>query len=407
MEKHLSALSILCCLFFLPLSGQIPEEDILIGSFSNEQNGLLLSVRPVSSNTYEGFIEYQGERHPFSGSRLLGMLSGQYTFKGAQISFTLARIRGVYYLTSEGVSLEMMRSAKDPGSASPTGTGSAPSTSANPVPSAQGPVATNAPLATGPRIKDPYGSFNFQLPTGWRYTIPENSNVLVTHPSYQAQITLVPHNFASLKEIRENTSDIKDAESNTTLTATVLDYGNRGLFIRYEGSAQGQPLVIETIAMISPHGGGISIVGAALQQGFSREVSEAIKSVANSVQFIKTVDSPMVQQWKQRLIGKQLTYLYSNNGLADKVTIDLCSNGSFQYNSDGSYTSGGFAQFSYAGNDSKSGSWKIIATNTFPLLVLFFSGGAVSEYPIAARQASNEINLNGKRYFIRASSACK
>ncbi len=303
------------------------------------------------------------------------MLSGQYTFKGAQVSFTLARIRGVYYLTSEGVSLEMVRNAKDPGRTSPTATGSAPSTSSTtPAPSAQGPMAVNAPLATGPRINDPYGSFNFQLPTGWSHTIPENSNMLVTHPAYQAQISLVPHNFASLKEIRENTFDIKDAASNTNLTATVGDYGNRGLFIRYEGSAQGQPLVIETITMISPNGGGISVVGAALRPDFSGEVTGAIKSIANSLQFTQTADSPMVRQWKQRLTGKQLTYLYTNNGLADKIAIDLCPNGRFQYNSDGSYTSGGFAQFSYAGNDANSGSWKIVSTNSFPLLVLFFSG---------------------------------
>lgn len=407
MKKHTSAFFLLWCLFLFPLAGQSPEEDILVGSFSNQQNGLLLSVKLVSSNAYEGFIEYQGERHPFIGSRLLGMLSGQYIFRGAQISFTLARLRGVYYLTSEGVSLEMVRTAKDPESTSSVGTGSAPSASVTPTPSVQEPITINAPLATGPRIKDPYGSFNFQLATGWSHTIPENSNMLVTHPDYQAQISLVPHNFASLKEIRENTFDIEDAESNTTLTATVRDYGSRGLFVRYEGSAQGQPLVIETIAMISPHGGGISVVGAALRPDFSEEVGKAIKSIANSVQFTKIVDSPMVQQWKQRLTGKQLTYLYTNSGLADKVVIDLCPNGSFQYSSNGSYTSGGFAQFSYAGNDSRSGSWKIVAPNSFPLLVLFFGGGLVSEYPITARQAGNEINLNGKRYFIQASTTCK
>lgn len=406
--KKLLIVSLLFSWFFcLPLGGQSPQEDMLTGTFSNKQNGLLLSVKPAASNTYQGFMEYQGQRHPFTGNRLLGMLSGQYTYKGAQISFTLARITGVYYLTSEGVSLEMVRTAVDPVSSSTSGTGNTSGTSTPPTPVQEGPVSTNAPPATGVRIKDPYGSFNFQLPVGWTHTLPENSNILITHPSYKAQISLVPHNFSSLKEIRENTLDIQDAASNTALTATVRDYGNRGLFISYAGLAQGQNVVIETIAMISPYGGGISVVSAALASDYSREVGDALKSITNSVQFLKTVDPPIVQQWKQRLANKQLLYLYTSNGLSDKTAIDLCPNGRFYYNSDGSYTSGGYAQFSYAGNDSNSGSWKIIASNTTPVLVLFFQGGEVIQYPITARQAGNEVNLKGKRYFIQSSSACK
>ncbi|MEY4135031.1 MAG: hypothetical protein RL386_1381, partial [Bacteroidota bacterium] len=54
MKKHLFAIFLLNVLFYLQLTAQAPKEDILVGTFSNQQNGLLLSVKPISSNTYEG-----------------------------------------------------------------------------------------------------------------------------------------------------------------------------------------------------------------------------------------------------------------------------------------------------------------------------------------------------------------
>ncbi len=409
MKKYLFTVSLFSWLFYLPLTGQAPKEDILIGTFTNSQNGLLLSVKLVTSNTYEGFLEYQGKRHPFSGSRLLGMLSGEYTYEGAQISFTLARIMNIYYLTSDGVSLEMVRTAANPVSTAQAGIVNPPSNTPPPATIPQGPVSTNAPLATGTRINDPYGSFTFQLPASWSHTTPEGSNILIANQNYKAQISIVPHNYSSLTEIRQNTTDIRNAESGTALTAIVRDYGSRGLFIRYEGRVQDQELIMETVSMISPYGGGISVAGAALGPDYSREVADAVKSIANSIQFKKTIDTPVVQQWRQRLANKQLLYLYTGNGLSEKATIDLCTNGSFQYSSSDAFVSGGYFsdQLTYTGNNANSGSWKIISKNTFPVLMLFYKGGRVTEYSIAARQAGNEINLNGKRYFVQASSACK
>jgi hypothetical protein len=410
MKKHLFTISLLNVLFYLQLTAQAPKEDILVGTFSNQQNGLLLSVKPISSNTYEGFLEYQGKSYPFSGRRLLGMLSGEYAYEGAQISFTLARIMTVYYLTSDGVSLEMVRTNTAPANTAQAGTTpNPPNPQSPPTNVVQTPVPTNAPVATGPRINDPYGSFTFQLPAGWSQTEPEGPNILITNQNYKAQISIAQHNYSSLAEIRKNTLDIRDAGSNTDMKATIRDYGNSGLFIRYEGIAQGQAVIIETVALASPYGGGISIVGAGLKPDYAPEVGNAVKSIANSIQFKKTTDTPVVQQWRQRLVNKQLLYLYTGNGMSEKTTIDLCANGRFQYDSNDSYSSGGYFsdQLNYAGSNAESGSWKVISKNSFPVLMLFYGDGRVIEHSITARQAGNEINLSGRRYFLQASSMCE
>jgi len=400
MKKHFLNSLLLLWIACIPLYAQTSEEDFFIGTFSNQQNGLLLSVKLTAPKTYEGLIKYQGKEYPFNGTRILGILSGQYVFNGATVFFSLAKLQGTYYLTSEGVSLEMQRTSNAPSTSNQS-----PGT-ATQTPKIQENASTEAPVAAGTRIKDPYGTFSFQLPAGWAHTVPEGSGTLITNTRYKAQIGLVPHNYSSLAEIRANTFDINDPSSNTALTVNIQNYGTQGLFIRYQGRVQGQGLILETIVLISPGGGGLSITGSALQEDFVPEVSAAVKSIANSIAFVKTSEPALVQQWKQQLSNKQLLYLYTGNGLSDKITIDLCPNGRFKYQSDGSYTSGGYAQFSYAGTDANSGSWKVVSKNTLPVLVLFFNNGEVTEYTLANRSAGNEINLNGKRYFVRATEMC-
>jgi hypothetical protein len=129
--------------------------------------------------------------------------------------------------------------------------------------------------------------------------------------------------------------------------------------------------------------------------------------VANSVQFLKPVLAPVAVEWQQRIQGKQLLYLYTGNGFSEKASIDLCPSGAFYYTGDGSYKSGGYAQFSYAGQEANEGIWKVWVKNGQPVLVLFFNNNTIAEYALSKRQAGNEIGLNGKRYFIQGTASCR
>ncbi|MBK6947139.1 MAG: hypothetical protein IPH16_02815 [Haliscomenobacter sp.] len=301
---------------------------------------------------------------------------------------------GAYYVTSEGVSIDVERNSASPAAAAETKSTASVAQTSN-----------QAPGASGARVGDPSSGFSFQLPASWTQT-QENGSYIIKKAGLNAQIGLAPHNYSSLEEIRRNVFDIQDTESNTFLRATVSSYGANSLFIRYDGQAQGQPIVIEMVSMVSPHGGGVSVVGSGAHADYSTQITTAIKTIANSVQFQKPQVSPLAQQWKQRVSGKQLLFLQTSNGSSDKVTIDLCPTGRFEYYSNSSYMSGGFFQFSYAGQDANSGTWKIVARGTQPVLQLFFDSGTLQEYPLSARQAANEIGLNGQRYFIQPTSNC-
>lgn len=385
-------------LFCNPLSAQESKTDPFIGVFSNVQNGIVLSLDATSSGSYTGYLTYQGQQHPASGIKVLGVLTGEYTYRGNSVAFSLARIAGVYYLGSEGVTLEMQRNSEAP-------------RSADPVAGKQSPekvnISTVAATATGVRTKDPYGAYSFQAPApDWGQAM-ENGGFQLQKNGQNTALGIAPHVYASLEEIQKNAVGVEDAASNTSLKADVSAYGDNGLFIRFSGRVQGNAVAIETITLLSPHGGGVHVVSAALGQELPHANREALKSVANSVEFYKASVSPLVLEWQQRIQGKQLLYLYTGNGYSEKTTIDLCRSGTFYYAGDGSYTSGGYAQFSYVGQNANQGIWKVLTKNGQAVLVLFFNNNTIAEYALSKRPAANEIGLNGKRYFIQTAAACR
>ncbi|NJK83233.1 MAG: hypothetical protein HC912_04875 [Saprospiraceae bacterium] len=53
-------------------------------------------------------------------------------------------------------------------------------------------------------------------------------------------------------------------------------------------------------------------------------------------------ETSVSKQYKQRITGKRLLYLYTENGSSEKKYYDLCTNGTFYYYSNFSYLSGDF-----------------------------------------------------------------
>lgn len=94
--------------------------------------------------------------------------------------------------------------------------------------------------------------------------------------------------------------------------------------------------------------------------------------------------------------------------MSDKFSIDLCSNGQFVKKDNTSYLSQTYSDnFTYAGRSGDEGRWDIMTQGATPVLVLRANDGKVFQYPITLRQASNELGLNGMRYFVRASEICR
>ena len=399
---------------FQTLSGQSSSEDHYVGTFSNSQSGLVLSMDKAADGTYQGFFQLQGQQYSFSkGSKLLGMVNAEYQYNGQAFAFSLSRLVGDYYVTSEGVSIPVVKTANQPvaatkstGDASPSSK-SGTATSPTPASGAGTKATTTAPVATGARIADPTSGYSFQTPSAWK-SQEQGGGFLLSKVGSQVAMSVSPHEYKTLAEMRAQVLDANDPASNTYLKAQTQAYGSNGLFIRFDGTAQGKAVVIEMISLLSPNGGGVTIAATGVKDQYGADYTSLIKSVANSVQFSKPQTSSLAEQWKQKIKGKRLDYYYTGNGMADHYIIHICSEGTFVYKNDNSYSSNNaYTDFSYASAGADAGKWQVVAKGAQPTLILRFNDGRVWEYPMSPGKAGNEILLNGKRYFVQAGTMCQ
>lgn len=101
--------------------------------------------------------------------------------------------------------------------------------------------------------------------------------------------------------------------------------------------------------------------------------------------------------WEKRISGKQLLYLYNSSGFSDKTVLNLYSNKTFK----GSIERVSVSQLgSGSTRNSSNGIWK---TNKLPSgtwLVLTHQDGTSENFLLEQRPSGNEINMNGKRFFV-------
>jgi len=116
-------------------------------------------------------------------------------------------------------------------------------------------------------------------------------------------------------------------------------------------------------------------------------------------------DSPSVKKdanqpdalWEKRISGKKLIYLYNSSGFSDKTVINLYSNKTFE----GSLESVSVSQLgSGSTRNSSNGTWKINKLSNGTWLDLTNKDGSSESFLLEQRQVGNEINMNGKRFFV-------
>jgi len=132
-------------------------------------------------------------------------------------------------------------------------------------------------------------------------------------------------------------------------------------------------------------------VTAEIERSASSEVSPQEKAGSLSI------------QWTRKLSGRQLLFLETSGGGTSKMTLDLLADGQFRFASSSSYASGGYGDFSYAGQDKDFGTWQIVEDPGGPVLVTQSKkNGQGSRTPIRQGATEGQVLLNGKRFFIRA-----
>ncbi len=386
--------TLMCLMIILTTTGSAQQPVAWTGEYSNDETGITLRIDPPQDGVYGGQVIFQGQAFPIRAMEQYGMLNGEYEYGGYWVAFTIAALEGTYYLTSEGVVLPLVRKA-----AAQTGVVAEPVT-ASPVQEKTGDRKPVTP-ATGRRLSDPYGGFSFQQPAGWEVT-EQQGGYLLSKTGEQARLAAGPHNFRDMQAaLAQTVEPVQDANSNTFLTPSLMPHDNNTVRLRLEGHVQGNALIIETLNVFSPHGGGASFL-AFIPGGQSIDPYLALlASMAETVQFKKPEISAETQGWVRRLTGNQLLYLKTEGGGTERTYINLFADGSYYYHSQSSYFSGGYSDFSYAGRNKDQGTWKIVSRGKQSVLLLFSNDGSTGEHLLEQGQNAGQVCSNNRCYFIQ------
>ncbi|ARK10326.1 hypothetical protein [Fibrivirga algicola] len=121
----------------------------------------------------------------------------------------------------------------------------------------------------------------------------------------------------------------------------------------------------------------------------------------------KRLTSGIAAQLDGLLRGRRLLFMKTGNGLAQKWFYDLCSNGTYIYSDDTSYSSyGGGGDFSAYTRDGGSGTWRVGLEGNVVYLELRPHNGQPSVYGLSPGE-QGEIHLQGRRYFLTTNQSCR
>lgn len=261
------------------------------------------------------------------------------------------------------------------------------------------------------RINEPYLGISFTVPDTWAAYKTEIGYFIVSETE-KGFVLIMQHGYNSNQELRNAAMEGIADESGTFLqpAENPEQYGTSGLSVNLNGYVEWQEAKAYAIALISPHGGGVTILTAVEPQTFSQSYINLVKSIAEGVQFTKPEIPPVVEQWKNSLTGMRLTYMHTyssgtSGGFSDKIVIDLCPNGTFSYSSSHNLSVDTGGAFGYNhGRDGGAGGWDIISMNGQPALQLSFHDGNIQQHMISLQGES--FYLDNRRYFRTNDAQC-
>ncbi|MBC7901725.1 MAG: hypothetical protein H7070_16920 [Saprospiraceae bacterium] len=250
------------------------------------------------------------------------------------------------------------------------------------------------------RLTDSTGTYSFAVPAGWKSNA-DAEGFAVVNPEKTVALAIKAHNYDNFAAFAADANLERDG---LELVGKPLEITGGTAFRTMKKTPNGT-IYIGTCVLFSPHGGGMIIVA------LSNEVNAATAletgwNLSQSVLFSKLRQNVVTGQSQSPLSGKHLLYLYTGNGYSERKDIYLCASGGFYQSTNlGGFTPNDSAGGSFGSLASKHGTWTISGDGA--KLSLAFQNGRTAEYRITKRQASNEIGLNGNRFFVQSQDKCR
>lgn len=254
-------------------------------------------------------------------------------------------------------------------------------------------------------VSDAASGLSFSVPALWSSAESDGGYVLMNRAK-TASIVVKAHAYNDFESFVE--AEI-DAQSDQFRQLTkVYDLGNGSRHVRVSKAYNGRNFIIDAFFLAANGKGGAIVLSLATDPATANQVFPAAAEVVKSLKFSRpqqqSSPAPQNSALQASFAGKKLSYYYTGNGYSENRTIWLCASGAYFSKSE-SISISALGSGSTSGGD--QGTWQVRQSGGTTYLILYSQKGGQGQYEISARQASNEIGLNGKRYFVETHNECR
>lgn len=247
----------------------------------------------------------------------------------------------------------------------------------------------------------------FTIPNGW--VGQEGDGLFIIGSQTVPGLVIVTTNDAKSVDQMKNEARQGIADQNGTnlqVNGSFEDLGNNAVGADLQGTLEWQAVKGYILGMVNPIGTGVTIMVASTPQQYSDQLKQAAFQIQNSIKFKKPETGPIVQKWKNEIVGRRLHYLNSyysggaiGGGYDDETIIELCTSGSFYYYSKSNTTISGDGISAYnSDGDNGNGKWEVTANvEGQGVLKLNFRNGEVYTYTLSFQD--KYVHLNGYKYY--------
>jgi hypothetical protein len=359
------------------------------------------------------------------------------SFEGSELILTLIETSPMGEVTSR--SLEFIRSAGSGGLSAELGLAPPQSGSAPPRKGTEGPKAqppkpvAPAPVAPAPAappstqgganpVSDPEMGISFSAPAGWNGQ-KQGGAIYLTSTNYKGFIVITRHAYKSLQEMANEASQgIVDESTKTRLmpVSKFQPFGKNGMVAEFSGTAQGQKARTFAIGLISPQGGGVTIMAATEEASYSSDYSDCVLAIAGSLSFLPggasggpSMPGPQDDGGGEMDLMKYFAgewYAYSSGstisgGAGTERTMTLCPDGLFRDSSEFSASGGGWGA---ANAQSGWGRWIIQGDKAQGVIMVTYPNGQSKRitYRVISKQEQT-MSFDGVTYAFAGVAKCR
>jgi len=262
-------------------------------------------------------------------------------FEDAKLIFTLVEVSPGGEGTSR--SLEFVRSSGGGTKAAPqVPSAPAPRSEAAPRPQIPPTPAPKIP-ESGNRLSDPQMGVSFIPPSGW-IAQKQGGAFLLGSNTYKGFILIQPHSFSSFSQMAEEAGQgIVEEDSGIRLmpVSQLQAFGSNGLAGDFEGIVQGRPTKAFAIGLLSPKGGGVTILVAVESGSYTKDYPGFVRSIASGLKFVEAQPSgpagssggPSDSGLMKYFAGEYYSYSGGSTlsgGAGTERTVTLCPDGTYR-----------------------------------------------------------------------------